>query len=176
MNKFCWARAVLEELKHQVVNEYNMQRAFSGCTLLLHLKEHCEHVYRLTKSKEAALLEAERTIQIALAKAPLVDELQNKNQELMKQIEICQESLRNNNELFGMASCTIQEFYSFSLYIGDKYENKIITHRPPPIQYRSGRYGDMKRSNGRPPMQPRNQSYDHQGSAQGDRKNYAPQM
>jgi hypothetical protein len=45
---------------------------------------------RLTKSKEAALLEAERTVQIALAKASLVDDLQNKNQELMKQIEICQ--------------------------------------------------------------------------------------
>lgn len=44
----------------------------------------------LTKSKEAALLEAERTVQIALAKASLVDDLQNKNQELMKQIEICQ--------------------------------------------------------------------------------------
>ncbi|KQJ85560.1 microtubule-associated protein 70-1 [Brachypodium distachyon] len=46
---------------------------------------------RLTKSKEAALLEAERTVQIALAKASLVDDLQNKNQELVKQIEICQE-------------------------------------------------------------------------------------
>lgn len=45
---------------------------------------------RLTKSKEAALLDAERTIEIALAKAALVDDLQNKNQELMKQIEICQ--------------------------------------------------------------------------------------
>ena len=45
---------------------------------------------RLTKSKEAALLDAERTVQIALAKASLVDDLQNKNQELMKQIEICQ--------------------------------------------------------------------------------------
>ncbi|KAL4203377.1 hypothetical protein AMTRI_Chr01g103690 [Amborella trichopoda] len=45
---------------------------------------------RLTKSKEAALLEAERTVQVALAKAALVDDLQNKNQELMKQIEICQ--------------------------------------------------------------------------------------
>lgn len=45
---------------------------------------------RLTKSKEAALLEAERTVQMALAKASLVDDLQNKNQELMKQIEICQ--------------------------------------------------------------------------------------
>lgn len=45
---------------------------------------------RLTKSKEAALLEAERTVQIALAKASMVDDLQNKNLELMKQIEICQ--------------------------------------------------------------------------------------
>ncbi|XP_049403568.1 microtubule-associated protein 70-1-like [Solanum stenotomum] len=46
---------------------------------------------RLTKSKEAALLDAERTVQSALAKASMVDDLQNKNQELMKQIEICQE-------------------------------------------------------------------------------------
>ncbi|KAL2904615.1 Microtubule-associated protein 70-1 [Bienertia sinuspersici] len=46
---------------------------------------------RLTKSKEAALLEAERTVESALAKASMVDDLQNKNQELMKQIEICQE-------------------------------------------------------------------------------------
>ncbi|KAF5178065.1 Microtubule-associated protein [Thalictrum thalictroides] len=46
---------------------------------------------RLTKSKEAALLEAERTVQVAMAKASMVDDLQNKNQDLMKQIEICQE-------------------------------------------------------------------------------------
>lgn len=46
---------------------------------------------RLTKSKEAALVEAERTVQVALIKASMVDDLQNKNQELMKQIEICQE-------------------------------------------------------------------------------------
>ncbi|KAG2377157.1 Microtubule-associated protein [Vigna angularis] len=46
---------------------------------------------RLTKSKEAALIEAERTVQFALAKASMVDDLQNKNQELIKQIEICQE-------------------------------------------------------------------------------------
>lgn len=45
---------------------------------------------RLTKSKEAALLEAEKTVQMAMAKASLVDDLQNKNQELTKQIEICQ--------------------------------------------------------------------------------------
>ncbi|KAL6187542.1 hypothetical protein ACLB2K_038940 [Fragaria x ananassa] len=49
---------------------------------------------RLTKSKEAALLEAERTVEVALVKASMVDDLQNKNQELMKQIEICQEENR----------------------------------------------------------------------------------
>ncbi|CAK9211474.1 unnamed protein product [Sphagnum troendelagicum] len=46
---------------------------------------------RLTKSKEAALLLAERTVQTAEAKAAMVDDLQNRNQELLKQIEICQE-------------------------------------------------------------------------------------
>ncbi|XP_071721421.1 microtubule-associated protein 70-1-like [Rutidosis leptorrhynchoides] len=46
---------------------------------------------RLSKSKEAALLEAERTVEIAMAKASMVDHVQNKNQELIKQIEICQE-------------------------------------------------------------------------------------
>lgn len=44
---------------------------------------------RLAKSKEAALLDAERTVQVALVKASMADELQNKNQESMKQIEIC---------------------------------------------------------------------------------------
>lgn len=53
---------------------------------------------RLTKSKEAALLEAERTVQVALAKASMVDDLQNKNQELMKQIEICQVSRINETD------------------------------------------------------------------------------
>ncbi|CAN6823906.1 unnamed protein product [Brassica oleracea] len=55
------------------------------------LQEDNRALDRLTKSKEAALLDAERTIEGALAKAALVDDLQNKNQELMKQIEICQE-------------------------------------------------------------------------------------
>ncbi|PIN10206.1 hypothetical protein CDL12_17213 [Handroanthus impetiginosus] len=55
------------------------------------LQEDNRALDRLTKSKEAALLEAERTVQMALAKASLVDDLQNKNQELSKQIEICQE-------------------------------------------------------------------------------------
>lgn len=55
------------------------------------LQEDNRALERLTKSKEAALLEAERTVQFALAKASMVDDLQNRNQELMKQIEICQE-------------------------------------------------------------------------------------
>lgn len=58
---------------------------------------------RLTKSKEAALLEAERTVEIALAKASLVDDLQNKNQELMKQIEICQVFLSSKIASFRMS-------------------------------------------------------------------------
>ncbi|XP_077241130.1 microtubule-associated protein 70-2-like [Tasmannia lanceolata] len=58
---------------------------------IVKLQDDNKALDRVTKSKEAALLEAERTVQIALAKASLVDELQNKNQELMKQIEICQE-------------------------------------------------------------------------------------
>ncbi|CAI9302455.1 unnamed protein product [Lactuca saligna] len=40
----------------------------------------------LTKSKEAALLDAERTVYVALVKASMVDNVQNKNQELMKLI------------------------------------------------------------------------------------------
>lgn len=54
------------------------------------LQEDNRALDRLTKSKEAALLDAERTVEAAMAKAAMVDDLQNKNQELMKQIEICQ--------------------------------------------------------------------------------------
>ena len=54
------------------------------------LQETNRALDRLTKSKEAALLDAERTVQIAEVKASMVDDLQNRNQELMKQIEICQ--------------------------------------------------------------------------------------
>ncbi|KAJ0247521.1 Microtubule-associated protein 70-2 [Hirschfeldia incana] len=58
---------------------------------IVKLQEDNRALDRLTKSKEAALLDAERTIEGALAKAALVDDLQNTNQEFMKQIEICQE-------------------------------------------------------------------------------------
>ncbi|KAL2495625.1 Microtubule-associated protein 70-5 [Forsythia ovata] len=46
---------------------------------------------RLTKSKEAALLEAERILRSALERALIVEEVQNENFELRRQIEICQE-------------------------------------------------------------------------------------
>ncbi|KAJ0235396.1 Microtubule-associated protein 70-2 [Hirschfeldia incana] len=55
------------------------------------LQEDNRSLDHLTKSKEAALLDAERTVEGALAKTAMVDDLQNKNQELMKQIKICQE-------------------------------------------------------------------------------------
>ncbi|OIW17336.1 hypothetical protein TanjilG_22448 [Lupinus angustifolius] len=61
---------------------------------------------RLTKSKEAALLEAERTVQVALAKASMVDDLQNKNQELSKQIEICQEERKTLDRELARAKVT----------------------------------------------------------------------
>ncbi|KAJ4801067.1 Microtubule-associated protein 70-2 [Rhynchospora pubera] len=58
------------------------------------LQEDNKALDRLTKSKEAALLEAEKTVKTALAKAALVDDLQNRNQDLTKQIDICQEENR----------------------------------------------------------------------------------
>lgn len=54
------------------------------------LQETNRALDRLTKSKEAALIESERVIKAAEAKASMVDDLQNRNQELLKQIEICQ--------------------------------------------------------------------------------------
>lgn len=45
---------------------------------------------RLNKSKEAALLEAERILRSALERALIVEEVQNQNFELRRQIEICQ--------------------------------------------------------------------------------------
>ena len=45
---------------------------------------------RLTKSKESALLEAEGILRSALERALIVEEVQNQNYELRRQIEICQ--------------------------------------------------------------------------------------
>ena len=44
-----------------------------------------------SSSQRRTLVDAERTVQSVLGKTSMVDDLPNKNQELMKQIEICQE-------------------------------------------------------------------------------------
>ncbi|QCD79816.1 Microtubule-associated protein 70 [Vigna unguiculata] len=55
------------------------------------LQEDKKALERLTKSKEAALLEAERILQSALEKSLVVDEVRNQNFDLKRQIEISQE-------------------------------------------------------------------------------------
>ncbi|KGN49039.1 microtubule-associated protein 70-5 [Cucumis sativus] len=58
------------------------------------LQEDKKALERLTKSKEAALLEAEKILRSALERALIVEEVQNHNFELKRQIEICQEENR----------------------------------------------------------------------------------
>ncbi|KAI3499018.1 hypothetical protein L1887_34810 [Cichorium endivia] len=55
------------------------------------LQEEKKTLERHTKSKEAALLEAERILRSALERALIVEAVQNQNIELRRQIEICQE-------------------------------------------------------------------------------------
>lgn len=54
------------------------------------LQEDKKALERLTKSKELALLEAERILRSALERALIVEEVQNQNFELKRQIEISQ--------------------------------------------------------------------------------------
>ncbi|XP_057498212.1 microtubule-associated protein 70-5-like [Actinidia eriantha] len=61
---------------------------------ILALQEDKKAVERLTKSKEVALLEAEKILRSALERALIVEEVQNHNFELKRQIEICQEENR----------------------------------------------------------------------------------
>ncbi|XP_023544721.1 microtubule-associated protein 70-5 isoform X2 [Cucurbita pepo subsp. pepo] len=61
---------------------------------VLLLQEDKKALERLTKSKEAALLEAEKILRSALERALIVEEVQNHNFELKRQIEICQEENR----------------------------------------------------------------------------------
>ncbi|XP_062088111.1 microtubule-associated protein 70-5 [Humulus lupulus] len=58
------------------------------------LQEDKKALERHTKSKESALLEAERILRSALERALIVEEVQNQNFELRRQIEICQEENR----------------------------------------------------------------------------------
>ncbi|MED6183391.1 hypothetical protein PIB30_037483 [Stylosanthes scabra] len=55
------------------------------------LQEDKKAMERLTKSKESALVEAERILRSALERALIVEEVQNQNMDLKRQIEICQE-------------------------------------------------------------------------------------
>jgi hypothetical protein len=57
------------------------------------LQEDKKAMERLTKSKESALLEAERILRSGLERALIVEEVQNQNYELKRQIEICQVTL-----------------------------------------------------------------------------------
>ncbi|XP_031273494.1 microtubule-associated protein 70-5 [Pistacia vera] len=58
------------------------------------LQEDKKALERLTKSKESALLEAEKILRSALERALIVEDVQNLNFELKRQIEICQEENR----------------------------------------------------------------------------------
>ncbi|KAB5551564.1 hypothetical protein DKX38_008875 [Salix brachista] len=58
------------------------------------LQEDKKAMERLTKSKESALLEAEGILRSALERVLIVEEVQNQNYELRRQIEICQEENR----------------------------------------------------------------------------------
>ncbi|TKY53930.1 Microtubule-associated protein 70-5 [Spatholobus suberectus] len=55
------------------------------------LQDDKKALERLTKSKESALLEAERILRSALERALVVEEVRNQNFDLKRQIEICQE-------------------------------------------------------------------------------------
>ncbi|XP_028123540.1 multiple organellar RNA editing factor 1, mitochondrial isoform X2 [Camellia sinensis] len=71
-------------------------------------------------------------------------------------------------------------------YGGDKYENGVITPRPPPLQYgrQGGRYGDRNRdfNRNRPrgpnpmPNQQGNPVYSNQGPMHGDTRNFGQQQ
>ncbi|CAK8531274.1 unnamed protein product [Lathyrus sativus] len=60
-------------------------------TKIAELHEDKKALERITKSKELALLEAERILRSALERALIVEEVQNENFDLRRQIEICQE-------------------------------------------------------------------------------------
>ncbi|XP_077230198.1 microtubule-associated protein 70-5-like isoform X3 [Tasmannia lanceolata] len=58
------------------------------------LHEDKKALERLNKSKEVALVEAEKILKSALERAMIVEEVQNQNFELKRKIEICQEENR----------------------------------------------------------------------------------
>ncbi|KAJ8638923.1 hypothetical protein MRB53_015617 [Persea americana] len=58
------------------------------------IQEDKNALERLNKSKEAALVEAEKILKSVMERALIVEEVQNQNFELKRQIEICQEENR----------------------------------------------------------------------------------
>ncbi|GAB2298984.1 hypothetical protein Dimus_033060 [Dionaea muscipula] len=58
------------------------------------LLEDKKALERLTRTKETALLETEKILRSALERALIVEDIQNKNIELKKQVEICREEYR----------------------------------------------------------------------------------
>ncbi|KAL9237016.1 hypothetical protein vseg_011608 [Gypsophila vaccaria] len=60
-------------------------------TQIASLLEDNRALDRLTKSKEAALLETENILRSALERALIVEDIQNQNFDLRRQLEICQE-------------------------------------------------------------------------------------
>eukprot|EP00249_Psilotum_nudum_P013509 c24371_g1_i1 orf=317-2188(+) len=87
------------------------------------LQEDNRALDRLTKSKEIALLDAERQVQSSEARASLVDHLQNRNQEFLKQIEICQEE---NKILDKMHRQKIAEVEKLSTTVAELEEAVLV--------------------------------------------------
>ncbi|GAB2252668.1 hypothetical protein Droror1_Dr00005515 [Drosera rotundifolia] len=58
------------------------------------LLEDKKALERLNKAKEAALIETEKILRSALERALIVEEIQNENIELKKQVELCREEYR----------------------------------------------------------------------------------
>ncbi|KAG6691756.1 hypothetical protein I3842_10G079700 [Carya illinoinensis] len=89
------------------------------------LQEDKKTMERLTKSKESALLEAEKILRSALDRALMIEEVQNHNFQLKRQIEICQEENKilektNRQKVLevGKLSQTIQELQEAILSSG----------------------------------------------------------
>ncbi|KAB1221700.1 Microtubule-associated protein 70-5, partial [Morella rubra] len=82
----------VEELRNEVAKMEGKLRVTENLlqNKIAALQEDKKALERLTKSKETALLEAERILRSALERALIVEEVQNHNYELKRQIEICQ--------------------------------------------------------------------------------------
>ncbi|MCL7028683.1 hypothetical protein MKW94_019825 [Papaver nudicaule] len=61
---------------------------------IIKLRDDKKALERHTKSKELALLEAEKILESALERALIVEEVQNQNMELKRRTEVCQEENR----------------------------------------------------------------------------------